>query len=171
MNRFSWFGAGALGVERQRTGLKLGSGSEPALELPWWKRSKRELEWCLHMQNYILIWYSAWLLGCCYVVTMVCLVSKTLLALNVVARLFLGYSGWLPVVCYAVTMVFLVSRTLLALKVVVNVFSVFVTVLKCGCSGVPKIKQKHPLTHGTEALPFCQMFFANIPIFPQKWHS
>ncbi len=38
MNRFSWFGAGALGVERQRTGLKLGSGSEPALELPWWKK-------------------------------------------------------------------------------------------------------------------------------------
>ncbi len=27
-----------MGVERQRTGLKLGSGSEPALELPWWKR-------------------------------------------------------------------------------------------------------------------------------------
>ncbi len=35
-------------------------------------------------------------------VTMVCLVSKTLLAPNVVARLFLGYSGWLPVVCYAI---------------------------------------------------------------------
>ncbi len=33
-NRFSWFGAGALGVERQRTSLKLGSGSEPVLELP-----------------------------------------------------------------------------------------------------------------------------------------
>ncbi len=30
-----------MGVERQRTGLKLGSGSEPALELPWWKRGKR----------------------------------------------------------------------------------------------------------------------------------
>ncbi len=29
-----------MGVERQRTGLKLGSGSEPALELPWWKRGK-----------------------------------------------------------------------------------------------------------------------------------
>ncbi len=41
MNRFSWFGAGALGVERQRTGLKLGSGSEPALELLWWKRGNR----------------------------------------------------------------------------------------------------------------------------------
>ncbi len=27
-NRFSWFGAGALGVERQRTSLKLGSGSD-----------------------------------------------------------------------------------------------------------------------------------------------
>ncbi len=38
MNHFSWFGAGALGVERQRTSLKLGSGSEPALKLPWWKR-------------------------------------------------------------------------------------------------------------------------------------
>ncbi len=43
-NRFSWFGAGALGVERQRTGLKLGSGSEPALELPWWKRGIKELQ-------------------------------------------------------------------------------------------------------------------------------
>lgn len=64
---------------------------------------------------------------------MVCLVSKTFLALNVVARLFLGYSGWLPVVCYAVTMVFLVSSTSLALKVVVKVFPVFVTVLKCSC--------------------------------------
>ncbi len=42
-NRFSWFGAGALGVKRQRTGLKLGSDSEPALELPWWKRGKRGL--------------------------------------------------------------------------------------------------------------------------------
>ncbi len=41
VNRFSWFGADALGVERQRTGLKLGSGSEPALELLWWKRGKR----------------------------------------------------------------------------------------------------------------------------------
>ncbi len=39
-NRFCWFGAGALGVERQRTGLKLGSGSEPALELSWWKRGR-----------------------------------------------------------------------------------------------------------------------------------
>ncbi len=37
MNHFSWFGAGALSVERQRTGLKLGSGSEQALELLWWK--------------------------------------------------------------------------------------------------------------------------------------
>ncbi len=37
--RFTWFGAGALGVKRQRPGLKLGSGSEPALELLWWKRS------------------------------------------------------------------------------------------------------------------------------------
>ncbi len=37
-NRFFLVGAGALGVERQRTGLKLGSGSKPALELPWWKR-------------------------------------------------------------------------------------------------------------------------------------
>ncbi len=27
-----------MDVERQITGLKLGSGSEPALELPWWKR-------------------------------------------------------------------------------------------------------------------------------------
>ncbi len=43
-NRFCWFGASALGVERQRTGLKLGSGSEPALELPWWKRGKRGQE-------------------------------------------------------------------------------------------------------------------------------
>ncbi len=43
MNRFSWLGAGALGVERQRTGLKLGSCSEPALELPWWKRGIRVL--------------------------------------------------------------------------------------------------------------------------------
>ncbi len=41
-NRFSWFGAGALGVERQRTGLKLGSGSEPALQLLWWKRGVSE---------------------------------------------------------------------------------------------------------------------------------
>ncbi len=40
-NRFCWFGAGALGVERQRTGLKL--GSEPALELPWWKRGITEV--------------------------------------------------------------------------------------------------------------------------------
>ncbi len=31
-----------MGVERQRTGLKLGSGSEPALELPWWKRGIRD---------------------------------------------------------------------------------------------------------------------------------
>jgi len=44
MNCFSWFRAGALGVKRQRTGLKLGSGSEPALELLWWKRGKRESE-------------------------------------------------------------------------------------------------------------------------------
>ncbi len=40
---------------------------------------ERELEWCLHMQNYILIRYSEWLLGCCYVVTMVFLVSRALL--------------------------------------------------------------------------------------------
>lgn len=32
-NRFSYFGAGALAVENQRTGSKLGSGSEPA---PGW---------------------------------------------------------------------------------------------------------------------------------------
>ncbi len=38
-NRFSWFAAGALGVERQRSGLKL--GSEPALERLWWKRGVR----------------------------------------------------------------------------------------------------------------------------------
>ncbi len=43
---------------------------------------------------------------------MVFLVSRTLLALTVVARQLLGYSGWLPVCCYAVTMVFLDSRTL-----------------------------------------------------------
>ncbi len=64
---------------------------------------------------------------------MMFLVSRTLLALKVVARLFLGYSEWLPGGCYAVTMVFLVYRTLLALKVVANVFLVFVRVLKCGC--------------------------------------
>ncbi len=32
-----------MGVERQRTSLKLGSGSEPALELPWWKRGISDL--------------------------------------------------------------------------------------------------------------------------------
>ncbi len=41
---------GALGVEKQRTGLKLGSGSEPALELPWWKRGIRVLQ-DLHESN------------------------------------------------------------------------------------------------------------------------
>ncbi len=50
-NRFCWFGAGALGVERQRTGLKLGSGSEPALELPWWKRGINHLHLQLQLQQ------------------------------------------------------------------------------------------------------------------------
>jgi len=34
---FYWFTAGALVVEKQRTDLKLGSGSEPGPVLPWWK--------------------------------------------------------------------------------------------------------------------------------------
>ncbi len=36
-----------MGVERQRTGLELGSGSEPALELLWWKRGIRETLWVI----------------------------------------------------------------------------------------------------------------------------
>jgi len=39
-NHFYWFRAGALVVEKQRTDLKQGFGSEPAPALPWWKRGK-----------------------------------------------------------------------------------------------------------------------------------
>ncbi len=44
---------GALGVERQRTGSRLGSGSEPALELLWWKggRSERGHRICTSLQQ------------------------------------------------------------------------------------------------------------------------
>ncbi len=49
----------ALGVEKQRTGLKLGSGSEPALERLWWKRGVcvvlcspvRCVWWCSRVVN------------------------------------------------------------------------------------------------------------------------
>lgn len=30
---------GSLFVEQQKPGSRIGTGSEPALELPWWKRS------------------------------------------------------------------------------------------------------------------------------------
>ncbi len=49
-NRFSWVGPGALGVERQRTSLKLGPGPEQALELPWWKRGM-VLQWCTNSRS------------------------------------------------------------------------------------------------------------------------
>ncbi len=42
----------------------------------------------------LFLGYSRWLLGCCYAITMVFLVSRTLLALKVAARVLLcNYSG------------------------------------------------------------------------------
>lgn len=37
----SWPRADSLAGEKQRTGSRFGSGSEPVLELAWWKRGKR----------------------------------------------------------------------------------------------------------------------------------
>ncbi len=51
-----------MGVERQRTGLKLGSGSEPALELPWWKRGNSSLATTVEVKSYysLQIWFLSY---------------------------------------------------------------------------------------------------------------
>lgn len=42
-NQFSWPRTGSLAVETQRTGSRVGTGSEPAPALPWWKRGTQVL--------------------------------------------------------------------------------------------------------------------------------
>ncbi len=64
---------------------------------------------------------------------------ETLLALKVVARLFVVYSEWLLGCCYAVNMVFLVSRTLLALKVVARQLLGYSGCLPGGCYAVTMV--------------------------------